>query len=159
MTKFEELEIAPRIIGAAALAGVAWIHYKDLADKFEEVPYIGAGYILLIVASVLSVVLLVLGTKRERIVGWYVAGATAGAAAIGYTLTRTVGLPHAMDDIGNWSEPLGVWSLALEGTVCAIAVWRVSGHLRTIAGAIVRFAKSKKNAVVAPQRAWAPPKI
>ena len=43
------------------------------------------------------------------------------SAIIGFTLTRTVGLPQAHDDIGNWSEPLGLASLFVEGTLIAVA--------------------------------------
>jgi hypothetical protein len=40
----------------------------------------------------------------------------------GYVINRTVGLPQATDDIGNWTEPLGLASLLVEGFVIAIAV-------------------------------------
>jgi hypothetical protein len=36
-------------------------------------------------------------------------------------LTRTVGLPQAHDDIGNWSEPLGLAALFVESAVIAVA--------------------------------------
>ena len=45
----------------------------------------------------------------------------AASAIAGFTLTRTVGLPQAHDDIGNWSEPLGLASLFVEGIVIAVA--------------------------------------
>ena len=51
-------------------------------------------YVALIAFSILSAILLTFGTKNERTAGWYVGGATAGAAALGYTLTRTTGLHH-----------------------------------------------------------------
>ena len=62
------------------------------------------------------------------------------SAIIGFTLTRTVGLPQAHDDIGNWSEPLGLASLFVEGTLIAVAgyaltalrpVHALSGRRRT----------------------------
>jgi hypothetical protein len=37
-------------------------------------------------------------------------------------LTRTVGLPGATDDIGNWLEPLGLASLFVEGAVILLAL-------------------------------------
>lgn len=42
-------------------------------------------------------------------------------AIIGYTLTRTVGLPQANGDIGNWMEPLGLTSLYVEGALVALS--------------------------------------
>ena len=42
---------------------------------------------------------------------------------IGYVLSRTSGLPGFTDDIGEWSEPLGLASLVFEGLlVCLSAV-------------------------------------
>jgi hypothetical protein len=45
----------------------------------------------------------------------------AGSAALGYVLSRATGLPHANGDIGNWTEPLGLASLFVEGSVVAVA--------------------------------------
>jgi hypothetical protein len=52
---------------------------------------------------------------------WAAAALLPLATIVGFTLTRTTGLPHAMDDIGNWTEPLGLASLIVEGTVVALA--------------------------------------
>jgi hypothetical protein len=40
---------------------------------------------------------------------------------IGFTLTRTTGLPQANGDIGNWTEALGLASLLVEGSLVALA--------------------------------------
>jgi hypothetical protein len=40
---------------------------------------------------------------------------------VGFVLTRTTGLPQARDDIGNWSEPLGLAALFVDGAVIAVA--------------------------------------
>jgi hypothetical protein len=53
---------------------------------------------------------------------WLAAGGLAAAIIVGYTINRTVGLPGAMEDIGNWLEPLGLASLFVEGTVVLVAV-------------------------------------
>ncbi|GGL98120.1 hypothetical protein [Deinococcus aerophilus] len=39
-----------------------------------------------------------------------------------YTLTRTVGLPHAHSDIGNWAESAGVLSLLVEAAFVVLTV-------------------------------------
>ncbi len=41
---------------------------------------------------------------------------------MGYVLSRTTGLPQATGDIGNWTEPLGLASLFVEGGVAAVAI-------------------------------------
>jgi hypothetical protein len=52
---------------------------------------------------------------------WTAAALLPVGALVGFTLTRTVGLPQAMDDIGNWTEPLGLASLFVEGSLVALA--------------------------------------
>ena len=42
------------------------------------------------------------------------------AVFAGYVINRTVGMPGATDDIGNWMEPLGVLALVCE----AFVVWQ-----------------------------------
>jgi hypothetical protein len=41
-------------------------------------------------------------------------------------LSRTTGLPQANGDIGNWTEPLGLASLFVEGCVVALSLWSAS---------------------------------
>jgi hypothetical protein len=43
------------------------------------------------------------------------------AVIVGYTLSRTTGLPQSTGDIGNWSEPLGLASLFVEGSLVVLA--------------------------------------
>jgi len=48
-------------------------------------------------------------------------GVSIGPAS-GYILSRSIGLPHYADDIGNWTEPLGVASLIVEGSLFGCAL-------------------------------------
>jgi hypothetical protein len=57
---------------------------------------------------------------------WAAAALLLGAL-IGYTFTRTVDLPQAMGDIGNWTEPLGLASLFVEGSLVALACTMLAG--------------------------------
>lgn len=102
----------------AGLLGIAWIHFLDLADKMEETPYLGVAYLGLIAGCVAAVVLLACRDQR----GFFLAGGLAAATFLGYVLSRTTGLPAATDDVGNWTEVLGVWSLVVEGAVVVLAV-------------------------------------
>jgi hypothetical protein len=106
----------------AGLVGIAWIHLLDLADKMEETPYLGVAYIGLIVGCAAAVVLL---ARRDRR-GFLLAGGLAAATFLGYCLSRTTGLPAATDDVGNWAEALGVWSLIAEGAVVALSATALS---------------------------------
>jgi hypothetical protein len=113
----------PRSAAVVGLAGVALIHLLDLQGKIKEVPYIGYGYILLIVASIVAGALLV---HTDSKLGWVLAGGVALATLAGYFINRTVGLPNAKDDIGNWLEPLGLASLFAEGVVVLLAGYALS---------------------------------
>ena len=105
-------------IGIAGLATTIVIHTTELSGKIEETPCRGLGYLLLISASVVSIVLLAQRDMR----GWMLGGLTCAATLIGFVLTRTTGLPNATGDIGNWGETIAVWSLLAEGLVVAMAL-------------------------------------
>jgi len=110
---------ARRAVAAAGLLGIALIHLLDLPGKLDETRYLGYAYIGLIAASVVLAELLI---RRDDRRVW---AATAGLAAlvlIGFVVNRTVGLPRAMEDIGNWLEPLGLASLFVEGSVILLAI-------------------------------------
>ena len=105
-------------IGAVvALAITGWVHLMDMSDKFSEVPYLGIGYGLIVIAAIASIVLILRGDRR----GWMLGGGMCLATIVGYTLSRTTGLPASTDDIGNWSETLAVWAGVAEIVMVVLA--------------------------------------
>lgn len=112
-----------RATAIVGLGAIALIHLLELQGKLKEVPYLGIGYILLIVASVASGAMLLHSNSKN---GWRIAGLAAGATLIGFTLTRTTGLPRSSDDIGNWLEPMGLASIFVEGIVTAVAAYALA---------------------------------
>ena len=114
---------ALRGLGFGGLLAIALIHLLDVGSKFHETPYLGVLYVLLMVATVaVSFVLLHSGSSTA----WAAGGALAGATLTGYVLSRTTGLPSSTGDIGNWSEPLGLASMFVEGTFIVLsgyAIW------------------------------------
>jgi hypothetical protein len=115
------------LVGIAGLATVIAIHTSELSGKVEETAYLGFGYVLLIAASLVSIVML---TQRD-VRGWYLGGLTSAATIIGFVLTRTTGLPNAKGDIGNWGETVAVWSLIAEGLVVLLTLFAL-GNRRKI---------------------------
>ena len=107
-----------RAIAAVGLAGIGLIHLLDVPGKLEETPYLGWMYIGLIAAS-LGLAGLLVYTSDRRV--WAATAALASAVLVGYSLSRTTGLPNATDDIGNWTEPLGLASLFVEGSLVALS--------------------------------------
>ena len=92
------------------------IHVLDLPGKWAETRYLGVGYLLVIAASlVLAEVISTRNDKRAL----YASALLSVAILSGFIIDRTVGLPGATQDIGNWTEPLGLAYLFV-GT---ITVW------------------------------------
>ena len=105
-----------RAVVAVGLAGIALIHLLDLPGKWAETRYLGIGYVLVIGASlVLAEIISTRDDKRAM----YASAALSAMVLIGFVVNRTVGMPNATEDIGNWGEPLGLASLCVE----AITVW------------------------------------
>ena len=114
LTPAASTSIIRRALVAAGLFGIAAVHLADLPDKMEDVPYLGWAYIALIAASLVLAELV--ATRADR----RLMGASAGLSAavvVGFAINRTIGMPGAMDDIGNWTEPLGMISLLIEAAV------------------------------------------
>ena len=112
-------EIAGRAVVAVGLASVGVIHLVDAIGKYHETRYLFWMYIALIVGCIV-VAGAVLFTRIR--VALLAAAGLALSAAVGYVLSRTTGLPQATGDIGNWTEPLGLASLFVEGGVAAVAI-------------------------------------
>ncbi|MDH6238144.1 hypothetical protein [Cryobacterium sp. CG_9.6] len=108
-----------RIAVALGLAGIAAVHILDLPGKFAETPYLAYFYLGIIVVSFVLMERLITGGTR---LDFAAAAALAAAVLVGFTINRTVGMPGAMDDIGNWFEPLGMLSLVVEAFVLWQAV-------------------------------------
>jgi hypothetical protein len=110
-----------RLLGVALLATIAVIHLEDIAGKFDETPYLGVGYVLLIAGCAVAAMLLLRSDRLDHRFGWALAGGLAALTLLGFVMTRTVGLPEATDDKGNWREVLGVWSMVTEGALIVLA--------------------------------------
>ena len=112
------LNIAAKFAAVLSL-GVTVIHWMDQGGSHMKDPlYIGVGYYLIELAGVAAALMLLARANRR---GLALALGVATAPFLGYVLSRTVGLPAAMDDIGNWTEPLGLISLVVEGSLLALA--------------------------------------
>jgi hypothetical protein len=111
-------DIAARAVTATGLAGIALIHLLDSIGKYSETRYLFWLYVALMVASLVTAAAVLFTRAR---IAFLAAAGLAASAAIGYILSRSTGLPNATGDIGNWTEPLGLASLFVEGTVVAVA--------------------------------------
>src|SRR4051794_4625906 len=118
---------ATRSVVAVGLAGIALIHLLDSIGKYHETRYVFWMYVALMVGS-LATAFAVLHTRAR--VAFVAAAGLAGSAIVGFVLSRTTGLPHASGDIGNWTEPLGLASLFVEGVVVAASIYALAAGRR-----------------------------
>ncbi len=131
------LEHPHRLIARAAavvsLLGIALVHLLDLQSKLHETPYLGVLYLVLIAAALATAAFLVHADDRRA---WIVTAGLAVLTMAGYAINRTVGMPSATDDIGNWLEPLGLAALFVEVITAAIGIYGLAeGRSRGIADA------------------------
>ena len=111
-------DISARATVAVGLAGIGLIHLLDGIGKYNETRYIFWMYMALIAGCVATAAAVLFSRSRAAFVA---AAGLAASAAVGYVLSRTTGLPNAHGDVGNWTEPLGLASLFVEGAVVAVA--------------------------------------
>jgi hypothetical protein len=112
-----------RALGFVGMLAIALIHLLDVIGKIKETPYLGVMYIALMVASV-AVALYLLHSGSPR--AWAAAGLLAAATLTGFVLSRTTGLPQAHDDVGNWTEGLGLASMFVEAAVIVLALYALA---------------------------------
>jgi Na+/proline symporter len=116
--------IVIRASAVIGLAGIALVHVIDTPDKFSELPYVGVMFLGLIAASLGVAALLV---RKDDTRAWVIAALLAGSTMVAFVLSRVVGLPgDGRSDVGNWSEPLGLVSLLIEGCVLLLAISRLA---------------------------------
>ena len=110
---------ARALVAAVLCLAVAVIHVIDQGGlKLRDPTYVGVGYWLLEVTAVITAILLLI---RATWLTWVLALLVAAGPLVGYILSRSSGLPGYTDDIGHWTEPLGVVSLLVEAVLLILA--------------------------------------
>ena len=112
----------PVVLGGAVLClAVAAVHVRDQGGLavLKTPAYIGYGYRAVEIAAVVAAALLL---GRRTSAGWFLALGVAAGPLLGYVLSRSTGLPGDAEDVGNWTEPLGLASLFVEGAVIAASL-------------------------------------
>ena len=119
-----------RAVAVIGLAGVALIHLLDAPATFQSAAYKGWLYVGLILGCVVVAGALVRSSDRRA---WTAAALLSLGAIVAFVISRTVGLPQGADDIGNWSEPLGIASLYVEGALAALSACVLASRASTTA--------------------------
>jgi hypothetical protein len=105
---------------AAALIAVA-AHIPITPTHLREAPYIGWSFIALEITLTILAVALIL---RDTPLVWSAAGIVPALAMLAYAVTRSVALPQIADDVGNWTQPLGIVALTAEALLILITLGR-----------------------------------
>jgi hypothetical protein len=96
----------------------AGTHIPLIKMHLDEAPYVGWLFIALsVVCVVLAVAILFVDSAGI----WIISGAVCLAAVVAFLASRTVGLPQIGDDVGNWTEPLGIPAVASEFLMFVLA--------------------------------------
>jgi len=96
------------------------IHAVGTQEMLGEVQYMG----ILFALSVIGAIVAAFGIWRGERWGWQLGLLVAGGSIIAYFITRTIGFPGFREN--SWeefTEPMGVLSLIVEGMFVATAAW------------------------------------
>jgi hypothetical protein len=138
---------AARFVGALLCVQVGIIHVIDQGGipGTKTPTYVGAGYWVLEILGLVTAAGLI--TDRSPRLTWFVAIGVGAGPLTGYILSRGPGLPGYTDDVGNWGEPLGVFSLVAEAILIVLAVTSFLRSLRQPAQQAERRAQRQPSAV------------
>jgi hypothetical protein len=103
----------------ALLLVAALAHIPVVPDHLREAPYMGVLFILFSIAA--FAVATVLAARPSRV--WYLVAVVLSVAAVAaYVATRMIAFPELADDVGAWTEPLGLVSISAESLAALLGV-------------------------------------
>ena len=126
-----------RTLTIVGLSGIGLIHLLDSVDTYSETRWLFWAYVALMASTVV-----VGGALLHRPASrWFEAAALlALVPIIGFILSRTTGLPGSDDDIGNWTDSLGLASLWVEGAVLLTSGYAIALQIAPRTAPAVRTA-------------------
>ena len=110
---------AARAVAVLALGVVSAAHVPPAIEHLEHIPYLGYAFVALVLVSAAAAGSLLVESRRMV---WWIALLVCAAAVTAYVVSRSVGLPLADDDIGDWVNRLGVVAVLSELVVVSVAV-------------------------------------
>jgi FtsP/CotA-like multicopper oxidase with cupredoxin domain len=120
--------VPARAAGILLLAGVGTTHASDMGHKLTEAPYLGVAFAALVVGSGLAAAGLAVVRRTRRLEA--AVASVAVTTAVGYVVSRSIGLPQIADHAGHWADAWGTASLVVEGALVLLAVRHRVASLR-----------------------------
>jgi hypothetical protein len=122
-------------VASVALAGMAYVHIRDIGMKIDEHIYYMVGLFLVDISLSLALVPALIfvelrGSTKSRQIMWAATGALAAATIAGFIWSRTIGFPQMADHVGEWYA-LGISSLVFEGILVALSLVMLRHLART----------------------------
>ncbi len=115
---------AMRAVAVIGLMAVGIIHALEIQGQLSGTLWLTVAFCLLAVTAPACGLWLL---ARPGRLPWIAGGLICLLTAIGYVLTRSVGLPGDSGDVGNWLEPLGITSLIIEGIMVIVVALAFTG--------------------------------
>jgi hypothetical protein len=104
-------------VGCLAVVAIHVIDQGGIPGS-KSPEYVQGLYYILEAGGVFCAFLLLI---NQAWLGWLLSLWVATGPIVGYVLSRGPGLPFYTDDIGNWTEPLGVASLVVESALLVLS--------------------------------------
>ena len=99
-----------RFFAVVLIMLVGLVHLVIVPGQILEVPWVGIAFAVNFLGALLAGAWIL----RDIWLGWVLGLIVAAGAFAAYIVSRTVGLPRFTEDIGNWFEPTGIFSLVVE---------------------------------------------
>jgi hypothetical protein len=116
----------PRVskLGGMLLIGlVGLIHLVEAPDHFDDVPYIGWIFLVLVLGTLVSII----GIDQEARWGWQLGVVLSGISFVAFIISRTLGLPAYSDAVGDWDQ-MGIFALFVEALFIALYIITPTGR-------------------------------
>ena len=101
---------ALRFFATILILLVGLVHLVIVPGQIAEVPWVGVAFALNFLGALLAGAWIL----QDIWLGWVLGLIVAAGAFAAYIVSRTVGLPQFTEDIGNWFELTGIFSLVVE---------------------------------------------
>src|SRR5919199_813843 len=109
-------------VGLILLVGL--IHLLESPEQFEAAVYVGILFLLNFVGSCVAAIGIFRGARGW---GWLLGASISCTALLAYLASRAFGLPGLGGYAGAWSDPVGSFSVLIEGLFVGLYLSLVTG--------------------------------